>query len=254
MDFYQFISGDIENNKLPKSEYLYGPRHLCVIAFAILATLALYFIFRRKSDKAKNILYTVIACVFLTFEILSRIQKLVFTADHSVTNVFRILLPLYFCSITVWLLIISVLIKDKALINAASICGVLATTAYLVYPAVGLSARYITFDAFYSISSHTLGFITSYSMILLGYSRYKIRDIWKTYVVFAVIILYGVLMSLFAFPNNDFVMALTNPLGFDTVVPYPLVYAVFIILWVFIFYCPDFVKTLVAKQKERKAA
>jgi len=68
------------------------------------------------------------------------------------------------------------------------------------------------------------------------------------------IIAYGVLMSIYAFPGNDFMMALSNPIGFDTIVPYPFVYVGVVGLFIFLFYSPDCVASLVRRHQKREAS
>ena len=49
-----------ENNpSLPKSEYLYGTRHIILLVLTVLLCLGVYFVFRKKSEKSKTILCSI---------------------------------------------------------------------------------------------------------------------------------------------------------------------------------------------------
>ena len=98
MTFHDF--GTNENNPtLPKSEYLYNTRLILVLVGTVLACLILTLIFYKKSEKAKNILFYVLASILLFFEITSRIVNLIITNDYSFENIFKILVPMHICSV-----------------------------------------------------------------------------------------------------------------------------------------------------------
>ena len=252
MTFIDWLSGNIINNDLPKSEYLYGARHIGIIITCIVAIIVLTVIFRNRSEKTKNRLFIVFACIFLFFEIASRVVNITFLKNPTFSKIMEEILPLYFCSIAVWLLIISIFTKNKTLLTTATICGVLVTTAYLAFPAVGLNKRIVTFDAFYSIFSHSLGFVCSYLLITTKYVKFEYKHIWKTYLIVLGIITYGVISSLYLFPGNDFVFAINNPLEFDSVVPYPIIYAVFIAAFVNLFYLITFICVKIKNRIRKK--
>ena len=113
MSFHDFWTNQ-NNPSLPKSEYLYGTRHVIVLALVVFATIVLSLIFYRKSQKAKNILFVVLVSILLFFEIASRVVNLIIETDFSWQNIFKIIMPLHVCSVMVWILIISVFTKKTS--------------------------------------------------------------------------------------------------------------------------------------------
>ena len=78
---------------------------------------------------------------------------------------------------------------------------------------------------------------------------------WKTFVIFGIIIAYGLITSLVFFPNtDDYVFILKNPLEFESIVPYPIIYILFISAWISLFYVAEFsIGKIKQKQKEKKS-
>ena len=254
MSFLDWLAGK-NNPKLPKSEYLYGTRHLIVLGIVLVSAVVLSLILRNKSQKTKKIFFKICASIFLFFEIAQRIVNLVFADSYSFSWVMQKLLPLYFCSIAVVCIIIAIFTNFQPLINATAIMGLLVTTAYLLFPATGLNKTYISFDAFYSISSHCFGFVVSVLLITTRYAKFEFKDMWKTFVIFGIIIAYGLITSLVFFPNtDDYVFILKNPLEFESIVPYPIIYILFISAWISLFYVAEFsIGKIKQKQKEKKS-
>lgn len=239
MSLYEWFFVYPANNTMPQEEYLYKTTHLLIIQFAFLAIFLLTRFLKSKSIKFKRIFFKMLAVVFLFFEILYRVVKLILLEDKSFKNIMLIILPLYFCSICVWLLIVAIFSNSKRLLPAATIFGILATTAYLTYPAVGLSQRIINFEAFYSISSHVLGFVCSILLITSKFVIHDIKEIKFSYFVFFIIYLYGMLFSLFISKGSDYLFAINNPLGFKTLIPYPIYYLLIVSSFIFAFYIPS---------------
>ncbi len=249
MTFIDWLSGNIPNNKL--DNYLYNTRHILVILATIAVVVLLALLFRNKSEKTKNRLFLVFGFIFLFFELASRVVNLVFLSDYTVLRVLKELLPLWFCSITVWLLMTAIFTKNKTLLNAVAIMGVLVTTVYLFYPAVGLNQKIIHFDAFYSIFSHCLGFICSYTLLTTKHVEFKLSNLWKTLLIFTGVYFYGVSMSLYVF-NEDFLFALFNPLGFEMLFPYPALFIFFLIAFISLFYLVSTLTKAIKQQKDAK--
>lgn len=241
-----------ENNpSLPKSEYLYGTRHLLVLGAVVILTILIYFLFRNKSEKSKRVFFTVSALIFLFFEITSRIYNLIMATSFSVESVVKIILPMHFCSVTVWFIIIALLFKNKILINISPILGILATGIYLAYPAVGLNSTYINFPQFYSVFTHSFGFVISVSLITLNYSKLDIKKIWQTYLTFGIIIVYGLLLDLVIFPVSDYMYLTENPLPFNPIIPFQLILGAILISYIFICYIPSLVRLLKKSHKNK---
>ncbi len=242
---------DANNPSLPRSEYLYGARHLMVIGLVIFLTILVFLIFKNKSQKTKRIFFVICASIFLFFEIAFRVRELC-TETLDVTRVFKILLPLHFCSVTVWFIMLSILLNNKFMINVAPILGILATGIYLGYPAVGLNKTYINFPEFYSVASHSLGFVVSFSIITLKFVVFDIKKIWQPYLVLFLIIGYGALINFVVFPGSDYMYMVNDPIGLNTVVPYQVILLAILIVYVFIFYIPSLISTIKNKRKLNK--
>lgn len=130
---------DSNNPSLPKSEYLYGTRHIVVLCLTLLACVVLTIIFFKRSEKAKKILFYVLGGIFLFFEILSRVVNLIVAQTYTLESVMKILLPMHICSVMVWIFIVAIFTRNKMLLNFSVIGGLLATSAFLLFPAVGLN-------------------------------------------------------------------------------------------------------------------
>ena len=251
MTFHDFWTNE-NNPTLPKSEYLYNTRHILVLVGTVLACLILTLIFYKKSEKAKNILFYVLASILLFFEITSRIVNLIITNDYSFENIFKILVPMHICSVMVWVFIIAIFSHSKTLMAYSVIGGLIATVAFLAYPAVGLNRVYMSFTCIYSTFSHTIGFVTVILLMTLGKVHFKFKDIWKVYLCFAVMFLWGVLLDFVIFPGSDYMYIVNDPLELNLNFPYQILYAAVLIVYVLIFYVVDFIITKLKRPKPNK--
>lgn len=224
------------NPSLPQSEYLFGARHIIMVSVAILAVIILSIIFYKKSEKAKKNVLTVLVSILLFFEIVSRIVNLIITTDYSWQNILKILLPMHICSVAVVIVIIGYFMKNETLINFASIVGLLSTVAFLLYPAVGINKMYISFTCLYSIVSHMIGFITSILLIRFGIAKFEFKKMWKTYLCFAIMFAWGALVDFIIIPGSDYMYLRNNPLDFNLGIPYHIIYACILIVYIFMFY------------------
>ncbi len=250
MSFHDFWTNE-NNPSLPKSEYLYGTRHIIVLILTALMCVVFTLIFRKKSDKAKKILFYVFGIIFLIFEVLSRVVNLIITTDYSWQNIFKILVPMHICSVMVWVFIVAIFSQNKTLINFAITGGLLATVAFLAYPAVGLNRVHMSFTCFYSTFSHALGFVTVILLLTLGFADFKFKDIWKTYLCFTIMFLWGVLLDFVIFPGSDYMYIINDPLELNLNFPYQLLYGALLIVYVFVFYFVGWCKGKI-KEKDKK--
>ena len=62
MSFHDFWTNE-NNPSLPKSEYLYGTRHIIVLVSVAVTCILLSLLFFKKSDKAKRILMVILMMV-----------------------------------------------------------------------------------------------------------------------------------------------------------------------------------------------
>lgn len=248
MWFKDFMTNE-NNITLPKSEYLYGTRHIIVLALTFILTLAVYFIFRNKSDKAKNILFKCFGFFFLFWEISTRIVNLIIAEGLTFEKILEILLPMHICSVMVWIFIIAIFSKNQVLINFGAIGGILATIAFLLYPAVGLHQVYINFTNLYSITSHMVGFICSISLISLGKTKFEMKKIWQTYLCVALMFCWGAVVNFLIFPGSDYMYMINDPLELGLPFPYQILYAAIIGLYVLAFYLVPFVKNKIKSKR-----
>lgn len=252
MSFRDFWTNE-NNPSLPKSEYLYGTRHILVLVATLVACIVFTWIFCKRSDRAKKILFRVFASILLFFEIASRVVNLIIAESYTLESVMKILLPMHICSVMVWVFIIAIFTQKKFLLNFSVLGGVLATIAFLLYPAVGLNKTYITFTCFYSIFSHMLGFITCILLMTLGQVKFEFKKIWQPIVCFAIMFGWGVLLDWVIFPGEDYMYLRNDPLELGLSFPYQLLYLGIILVYITMFYLVDFIKDKIKNKRLQRA-
>lgn len=248
MTFHDFWTNE-NNPALPKSEYLYNTRHILVLVGILVACVALTLIFYKRSEKAKNILFYVLGSILLFFEILSRVVNLIITTDYSLENIFKIIAPMHICSVMVWVFIVAIFSHKKTLMEFSVIGGLLATVAFLAYPAVGLNRVYMSFTCIYSTFSHAIGFITVILLMTLGKVHFEFKDIWKIYLCFAIMFAWGVLIDFVILPGSDYMYLVNDPLELNINIPYQLLYGIILVFYILIYYVISF---LIRKIKRSK--
>lgn len=251
MTFHDWWTNE-NNPPLSQSEYLFGARHIVMLCVAILAAVILSVVFHKKSQRAKNILLTILVSILLFFEITSRVVNLIIETDYSWQNILIILLPMHICSIAVVSLIIGYFSKNKLLINFATIAGLLATVAFLLYPAVGINRTYISFTCLYSITSHVTGFVVACLLINLGYAKFNFKDIWQNYLCFAIMFGYGVLLDFAILPGSDYMYLKNDPLELNLGFPYHILYGAILIVYILMFYLVPFVYGKIKQKRATK--
>lgn len=235
MTFKDFWTNE-NNPKLAKSEYLYGTRHIIVLIMVVVLSIILSLIFRKKSEKVKNILFYIFGGIFIFFEISSRIVNLIIADTYSLESVAKIILPMHICSVMVWVFIFAIFTRKQFLINFSVIGGILATTGFLAYPAVGLNRVYMSFTCIYSVVSHMLGFVCCILLITLGKSNFHFRDIWQTFLCFVIMFLWGALLNFVIFPGSDYMYMVNDPLELGLKFPYQILYSLIIIVYICVYY------------------
>lgn len=251
MSFRDFWTNE-NNPSLPKSEYLYNTRHILVLVSVVVACIVLSLIFYKKSDRAKNILFYVLGSILLFFEIASRVVNLIIETDYNFASVFKILVPMHICSVMVWVFIVAVFSHKKTLMEYSVICGLLATAGFLAYPAVGLNKVHMSFTCIYSTFSHALGFVIVILMMVLGKVHFRFKDIWKIYLCFAIMFLWGVILDFAILPGSDYMYLRNDPLELDLNFPYQILYAIVLALYTLIFYVINLLITKAKSSKQSK--
>ena len=246
MNFVDFWTNK-NNPSLPKSEYLYNTRHIIVLLLTVISCITLTIIFRKKDEKIKNKLFKIFAWIFLFFEVLSRMVNLIIETDYSIGNIAKIILPMHICSVVVVLIIVAIFTNNKILINFTTICGLLSTLAFLLYPAVGLNRVYMSFTCIYSTFTHMLGFICSILLITLKICKFNFKEIWQTFLCFVIMFCWGGLLNFVIFPGSDYMYMVNDPLGLNLSIPYQIPYLIVIIIYITSFY---FIPFLINKIKK----
>lgn len=216
------------------SEYAYTGKHFIVLALAVAATIGVFFLFRKLTNEQRIKFLKIVAWVMIACEILSRISKLLYFADLdklTFGQAIQIILPIHFCSVIIWVLILSILFNYKPLLSFGAICGFFGCLVYLLYPAEGLGASFLHLRAFNSIFTHSVGFVICFNMLIYKMIRLDIKDMWKTFALLAGMVVYaGIMNWIFPYDTNgnlnNFMFMIENPTGINTgVIPYQLVFA-----------------------------
>lgn len=227
----------------PKAtNYLYGFNHILTLVLTIVFATFLVLYFKNKTEKSKYRVITVIAGILLFFEILHRVVSLIKGKDFITTMV-----PLHFCSIMVWIMIVAVFSKSKHLLSLAAIGGFLATVSYLAYPAVGLNAITIKFSDFYSIFSHCLGFVLSVYLLFSGFVSYKWKDIWMSFAFLVFVFIYSAIFNFVVYPGSNYMYYVESPFSFIKAPYFQIAFLAVVLIYIFSFYI---VYNLRAKRKE----
>ncbi len=250
MSFTDFWTNN-NNPELPKSEYLYGTRHIIVLVLTALLCIGFTLIFYKKSQRAKSILFNIFASILLFFEIASRVVNLIIEQSYTLENIAKILLPMHMCSVMVWVFIIAIFSKNNMLLRFGVIGGLLATLAFLLFPAVGLNRTYMSFTCIYSTFSHMLGFITVVLLMTLRQVRFEFKKIWQPILCFVVMFAWGALLNWVIFPGSDYMYMRNDPLELGLPFPYQILYAGIILVYITIFYLTNFI---IDKVRQRKKA
>lgn len=226
-------------NDVPKTnDYLYGKWHLITLFLVVVATLLVVFLFKNKSEKSKRIFLWILFSVFLTFEITTRVVALINGKD-----IWKTLLPMHFCSIMVWFTLASVIINKKSVYSMVAMGGILATSAYLIYPAVGLNVLKLNYNAFYSVFTHCLGFVTSVFLLTGGYTSYKLKDIWHAGVFAGVVFAYSAILNFIAYPGENYMYYVKNPFSINLGAWFQVLYVLVVISYVAVYYLTYYLLT-----------
>ena len=239
------------NPRLPKSEYLYGTRHIILLVLTALLCIGVYFLFRKRKEKTKNIFLYLCGSILLFFEIASRVVHLVIAETYTLESVTKIILPMHMCSVMVWVFIIGIFSKNKLLLRYSAIMGLLSTLAFLLYPAVGINQKYMAFTNVYSTFSHMLGFVLCVSLMSLRIVDFRFKKIWQPLVCFAVMFCWGAILNFLIFPGSDYMYMVNDPLELGLPFPYQILYVGILLLYTTAFYL---VYWLVQKVKNKKLA
>ena len=248
MTFKDFWTNN-NNPSLPQSEYLYNTRHILVLILTVVLCVVLTLLFRKKSDKTKKILLNVFGYIFLFFEITSRVVNLIILKNYTFENILEILLPMHICSVMVWIFIVAIFTKNQLLYNFSCIGGILATIAFLLYPAVGLNRVFMSFTCLYSTISHMLGFVCCILLMTLGFAKFEPKKIWQPLLCFVIMFCWGAIVNFLIFPGADYMYMRNDPLELNINFPYQILYVGLIIIYTAVFHL---IYWLIQKIKQKR--
>ena len=242
------------------SEYAYTGKHFIVLALAISATIGLFFLFRKFNEQQRTKFLKITAIVMIICEVLSRISKLLYFADLgklTFGQAVQIILPIHFCSVIIWVLILAMLFNNKPMLSFGAICGFFGCLVYLLYPAEGLGASFLHLRAFNSIFTHSVGFVVCTNLLIHRMIKLDIKDMWKTFTFLAGMVIWsGVMNWIFPYDANGnlnnymFMIKNPTPLNFGPI-PYQLAFAILAVIIFSSFYVIPY---LINKHKLKKAS
>ena len=235
MTFQDFWTNK-NNPSLPKSEYLFGTRHIILLVLTAFLCVLFTLIFYKRSAKTKWTLFYIFGGIFLFFEITSRVVNLIIAETYTVESVLKILLPMHICSVMVLVFIVAIFSRNNMLLNFSVLGGILATLAFLIYPAVGINRVYMSFTCIYSTFTHMLSFVTVILFLTLRMVKFEFSKIWQPFLCFAVMFAWGALLDFVIFPGSDYMYLINDPLELSLPFPYQILYAIIISVYVFMFY------------------
>ena len=238
MTFYEWITSSFPN---PKIDGHWGWLHITTLVVCVGVVVALYFIFRKKSDKAKRCVLFIFAGVLLLFEITRRVAYFVEVGDAlDLNGVLHALLPRPMCAMMSFMVILAPFINKKGFYTVTSIGGLLATGVFFLYPGVGFNNQYILFTNLYSICTHSIIFTASITFIVFKLAQFRYKEIWKSVVFLACCVIWALIQAyvlkieydaMYFMPNGD----IHEIIG----LPYPiflLLYVLFVFVYVNIYY------------------
>ena len=207
MTFSNWLFGGINN---PYVNGRWGLFHILTLVTCVTAIIGFYFIvkYAKNKDKARHIILFSLAGAIAFFEIMIRFvyfMKLYYFhhPEMNGTGTLWILIPKPWCAVACWLLVACAFVRKKFFYNFASLTAILCSVVYFAYPGTGYNNQYMLFENLYSIITHALLLTTSITLIVLKFTKFEYRDIWKVGISFALSYVYGLLEDYVLGTYND---------------------------------------------------
>lgn len=238
----------------------WGLLHILTMLACVAAIIGFWFIVKKSQNKQKvsKIIIVVLVSLILFFEVMMRVVHFVnFSSSMTLWRALWILIPRPWCAISCWLLMISVLVNKKFFYNFASISALLCSLIFFAYPGVGFNNQYILFQNLYSIATHALLLTTSITMIVLKFTEFKYKSIWKEAICFVATFLYAFLIifalklepdPMYFMPNGD-IQAGIFGISYGL---YMLIYVAFLLIYINTFYLVGDRKNIRERFKKNK--
>ena len=239
----------------------YGAIHIATILLCIALVIAISLL-HKKDKRTRTAVIQALAFAILTFEVTRRVINFTRGEALSTDTVLYYLLPRPWCAISCWMTIAAALTGKKALYNFSTMSSLLCALVFFVYPVVGFNHAVYLFEDVYSISTHSLLFVTSLSMMTLGMTDFRYQrehgGAWQelfllgltyTYAFFEIFVLKIERDPLYFRPGND----VQNVFGFS----YPIfliVYVGFLLIYFNAFYIIPYLVQHYHKPKALRAA
>lgn len=157
----------------PTKAAAWGPLHIITLLLTIGIIIGLALLLRKKSMKVKKPIIIAFSACLLFFEIARRVINLTNGNTITLDYALYVLVPRPWCAISVWCVILAPLVNKKFFYNVTAMCGIINCVIFFASPEVGFRPDYILFEDVYSIATHVLLFISSISIITLGFSEFK---------------------------------------------------------------------------------
>lgn len=242
MSFLEWLMGSVPTQRSNP----WGLLHVLTLLGSVAIVIVLAVFFRNKSEKTRKIILYILVGILLFFEIARRVVNLIKEENYTFKSVLYILAFRPWCAIASLSLMLSLVIKKDWFNNYASASGLLCTIIFFAYPQVGFRQNYLLFDDVYSIMAHVLIFITSLSLMTLGFTNFDVKGIWKTLLCYAGVFVYAFIEifllkiepdPLYFMPNGDVQKILK--VSYPT---YLIIYILFISIYVASFYLCTYLK------------
>ena len=207
MSFSNWLFGTMEN---PVTNGRWGILHIITMLICVALIVAFHFIVKhaKQKEKTRKIILSALVYSVLFFEIASRVVYIIkkfylHTPDMEGLSMLWIIIPKPWCAISCWLLVASVFVNKKFFYNFAGLSALLCAVIFFSYPGVGFNNKYILFDNLYSICTHALLLTTAITMIVLRFTEFKYREIWKLGICFLLTFIYGLVQIYFLKTATD---------------------------------------------------
>ena len=201
MTFEEWLFEPIYNNPYYPGQWKF--LHILTLIICISLILGFYFLvkYSKNQEKTKKIIIYTLCGLIIFFEIMSRfvyfVRKYHYNSPDMVTYTpLWIILPKPWCAISCWLLSASIFVKKKFFYGFASMCALLCSVIYFIYPGTGFTGEYIMWSNLYSIATHALLLTTSITLITLKFAEFKFKDLWKVAIGFGITYAYGLFEEL----------------------------------------------------------
>ena len=246
--FSEWLFGGIDN---PYFNGRWGLLHILTLVVCVGSVIGFYFLVKnaKNKERMKNIILYSLAGAILFFEILIRFvyfMKFYHFKQPETANwsALWIILPKPWCAISCWALVACAFVKKTFFYNYACLSALLCSFIFFCYPGVGYNNEILLFENWYSILTHALLLTTSLTLVVLKFTAFKYKDIWKLAICFVLTYAYGLLEifvlhtqtdPMYFMPNGDIQADILN-VGYEL---YLALYILLIVVYVNAFHLVD---------------